>query len=460
MADAGIAIRAEHLTKRYRIGKLDSSRQLRDVLAGAFSAPVHRLRDAVQRRSWRRRRDPQAEVWAVRDVSFDVRQGEIIGLIGRNGAGKTTLLKILSRITEPTSGEAIVVGRVASLLEVGTGFHPELTGRENVYLNGAILGMRKAELDRKLEEIVAFAAVERFIDTPIKRYSAGMHVRLAFSVAAHVEADILLVDEVLAVGDAEFQKKCLGKLRNVTHAGKTVLFVSHNMAAIRNLCQRVLLVDQGQLLLDGTAAVAIARHLGHDEGGHAAHLSVEALERRTTAKGWDGRGNIAIRCTAVGLLAPDGSPRTQFTSDEEITLYVEYECLMSGSDFRVIVSVEDSDHAPILTTQNADDPDNAPFYQLTPGLYRSTCVFPRNLFGEKRFYVSIQLGFPHVDWVDMRSVLSFDVEFLGYNNIQYLAHKSACLRPRLNWHTSVRKDVVVSEREKVADRSGSTPRHG
>src|SRR5271168_4432708 len=221
-------IHVEGLGKRYRVGERERYLALRDVLTRAFTAPFRRAQE-------RRTRD---YLWALRDVSFDVQQGEVVGLIGRNGAGKTTLLKILSRITKPTAGSAEIHGRVGSLLEVGTGFHPELTGRENVYLSGAILGMGKTEINRKFDEIVAFAGVERFIDTPLKHFSTGMQMRLAFAVAAHLEPDILFVDEVLAVGDLEFQKKCLGKMQDVSKSGRTIIFVSHQMNQIRRLCER------------------------------------------------------------------------------------------------------------------------------------------------------------------------------------------------------------------------------
>ena len=247
-----IAIRCEGLSKQYRIGQHERYRALRDVVTDAAVAPFRRLNAALRNgngNSKSARRNPQSEmIWALDDVSFEVKRGEVVGIIGRNGAGKSTLLKVLSRITKPTKGQAEVHGRVGSLLEVGTGFHPELTGRENIYLNGAILGMRKVEIDRKFDEIVAFAEVERFIDTPVKRYSSGMHVRLAFAVAAHMETEILLVDEVLAVGDAEFQKKCLGKMGDVAKLGRTVIFVSHDMSAIQLLCLEAIRLSAGKIV--------------------------------------------------------------------------------------------------------------------------------------------------------------------------------------------------------------------
>jgi ABC-type polysaccharide/polyol phosphate transport system ATPase subunit len=242
-------IHVEGLGKRYRVGKRESYRALRDVLTRALKAPFGRSARKVP-----------DDLWALRDVSFDVKQGEVVGLIGRNGAGKTTLLKLLARITRPTTGFADIHGRVGSLLEVGTGFHPELTGRENVYLSGAILGMTKREINRKYEAIVDFAGVERFIDTPLKHYSSGMQTRLAFAVAAHLEPEILLVDEVLAVGDLEFQKKCMGKMEEVSESGRTIVFVSHQMNQIRRLCQRVIWIDGGTIRNAGPTRLVIGAY--------------------------------------------------------------------------------------------------------------------------------------------------------------------------------------------------------
>jgi lipopolysaccharide transport system ATP-binding protein len=253
-----IAIRAEGLSKRYNLGTRERYRTLRDSLTDTFTAPFRRFRG---------RRVPHIQAdetfWALKDVSFQVKRGEVIGFIGRNGAGKSTLLKILSRITEPTEGQARIHGRIASLLEVGTGFHPELTGRDNIYLNGAILGMKKAEIQRKFDEIVAFAEVDKFIDTPVKHYSSGMYVRLAFAVAAHLTVELLFIDEVLAVGDADFQKKCLGKMSQTTRAGRTVLFVSHNMTAMRGLCDRVIWLENGRLVRDGEPGDIIGQYLAN-----------------------------------------------------------------------------------------------------------------------------------------------------------------------------------------------------
>lgn len=261
-----IAIRVENLSKRYRIGLKE---EIKDTFVGAIGSvvlnPLKNLRQLQSLSRFGTNDEAEDILWALRDVSFEVKRGEVIGVIGRNGAGKSTLLKILSRITHPTSGRVELNGRVASLLEVGTGFHPELTGRENIYLNGTILGMRKKEIDKKLDEIIDFSGVEKFIDTPVKRYSSGMRVRLAFSVAAYLEPEILLIDEVLAVGDAEFQKKCLGKIGEVAKGGRTVLFVSHNLGAIVQLCKKVSVIESGEISYWGHPDGAIKDYLGRGE---------------------------------------------------------------------------------------------------------------------------------------------------------------------------------------------------
>src|SRR5947209_2057956 len=260
-------IKVENLSKQYRIGThLDSYRTLRDTIMAALAAPWRSLRRlpglGSSHESSRDGKSAGEMFWALQNVSFEVQPGEVVGIIGRNGAGKSTLLKVLSRITEPTSGRVTLRGRVGSLLEVGTGFHSELTGRENIYLNGAILGMSQREIARKFDEIVAFAEIDQFLDTPVKRYSSGMYVRLAFAVAAHLELEILIVDEVLAVGDNSFQRKCLGKMDEAGHSGRTILYVSHNMASVLNLCQKVIVLDTGRVIFAGTAEEGVRRYMG------------------------------------------------------------------------------------------------------------------------------------------------------------------------------------------------------
>lgn len=288
-----LAIRVEGLGKRYRIGAREEAPEtLAGALFGWLRAPAENLRNLRRLSRFGPGETDEDVVWALRDVSFEVARGEVVGVIGRNGAGKSTLLKVLTRITEPTEGRAEIHGQVASLLEVGTGFHQELTGRENVYLNGAVLGMSKAEIDAKFDEIVAFSGVERFLDTPIKRYSSGMKVRLAFAVAAHLDAEILLIDEVLAVGDAAFQRKCLGKMDEVASTGRTVLFVSHSMTTVSSLCQRCLYLQDGRLVMDGPSDSMVTRYLDDLSTKDASDL-----EHRV-----DRRGEGHVRLTAVELL--------------------------------------------------------------------------------------------------------------------------------------------------------------
>ncbi len=305
----------ENLSKRYIIGhQTDPNDGLRHIVERVLRAPGRLMRGQ------RVRSHTVEEFWALRDVSFDIGQGEVVGIIGRNGAGKSTLLKILSRITEPTEGRVRLRGRVASLLEVGTGFHPELTGRENVFLNGAILGMGRQEIRRKFDEIVAFADIEKFLDTPVKRYSSGMYVRLAFAVAAHLEPEILIIDEVLAVGDAAFQKKCLGKMGEVAKGGRTVLFVSHNMATISALCSRAVMLRQGRTVTDGPVEQVVQHYL--------ADMSERA--RIPAAERTDRGGTGEVVTTDIEVLSPDAQPLKETISGQAVKLRLHYRCRDGG----------------------------------------------------------------------------------------------------------------------------------
>jgi ABC-type polysaccharide/polyol phosphate transport system ATPase subunit len=311
MSDTVISV--HNLGKRYKIGGQQPYRTLREKLDDKAVAPFRAARHLFTRNGngTTRRNSKSETIWALKDVSFDVRRGEVVGIIGRNGAGKSTLLKILSRITEPTEGYADITGRIASLLEVGTGFHPELTGRENIFLNGSILGMRRTEIQSKFDEIVAFAEIEKFIDTPVKHYSSGMYVRLAFAVAAHLDPEILLVDEVLAVGDAAFQKKCLGKMGDVAKEGRTVLFVSHNMAAMRRLCERGIYLDQGVMKSDGRIDSVTNEYLINTAANSQNSGSFEEV-REGEAKyvSWE------------IINSPTGSPHTCYSRDKCVLKFV------------------------------------------------------------------------------------------------------------------------------------------
>jgi lipopolysaccharide transport system ATP-binding protein len=313
--DSGIAVRVESVSKRYFIGARQAAYQtLQDQLMRSFSAPFRRTRDLLRGHATGAA-ELSEEIWALKDISFEVPRGEVLGIIGQNGAGKSTLLKILSRITEPTEGYAVVGGRMSSLLEVGTGFHPELTGRENTYLNGAILGMKRAEIDEKFDEIVDFSGVEKFIDTPVKHYSSGMRVRLAFAVAAHLEPEILVIDEVLSVGDAAFQQKCLGKMDTVARSGRTVLFVSHNLPMVEHLCGRALLLREGRLVEEGSPAEVIGSYLAE-----LPKLAAIPLRERT-----DRRGAGEVRATGIELLDANARPLSRPRSGEALTLRMHYE---------------------------------------------------------------------------------------------------------------------------------------
>ena len=314
-----VAIHADGLGKKYLIGhETDRGHYtaLRDVLARTARGFARSAGDMLRGRQLISG-DEVEEFWALRDVSFEIKRGEVVGIIGRNGAGKSTLLKILSRITEPSEGRVEIRGRVASLLEVGTGFHPELTGRENIYLNGAILGMAHSEIKRKFDQIVAFAGVEKFLDTPVKRYSSGMYIRLAFAVAAHIEPEILVVDEVLAVGDADFQKKCLGKMQDVARHGRTVLFVSHNMNAIQSLCSRLTCFSEGRLLFEAQdVRVGVDRYL---QGS----TSAAKAEWCNPGPAYDGQLVVPLR---IWLTNKDETPvDAAVQNDDDLYLYIEFE---------------------------------------------------------------------------------------------------------------------------------------
>ena len=319
-------IKVENLSKQYRIGaRQESFPTLRDSIAKTFRAPLARLR---------RNKRLENTIWALKDVNFEVAPGEVVGVIGRNGAGKSTLLKILSRITEPTAGQADIYGRVGSLLEVGTGFHQELSGRENIYLNGAILGMRRNEIDQKFDEIVGFAEVEEFIDTPTKHYSSGMYMRLAFAVAAHLDPEIMLVDEVLAVGDASFQKKCLGKMQEVGEGGRTILFVSHNMAAVQNLCKRVILIGGGRVEYDGETTAGIDRYMATSIEASYEEVDLVSHPMRKTG--------CPPLLRAVRLLDGAGASKAQFSPSENVTIELTVEPVVTLNDPYFDIGVDDS----------------------------------------------------------------------------------------------------------------------
>jgi lipopolysaccharide transport system ATP-binding protein len=353
------AIRVEGLGKRFRIARARRPTMLREALMEGLRSAGGLLAG---------RRSAEESFWALRDVSFEVPRGQAVAIVGGNGAGKSTLLRILSRITEPTTGDAWIRGRVGSLLEVGTGFHAELTGRENTYLNGAILGMKRAEIDRKFDEIVAFAGVERFVDTPVKHYSSGMYLRLAFAVAAHLEPEILVVDEVLAVGDAAFQKKCLGKMGEVAREGRTVLFVSHNMPAVRGLCERAIWLRDGAVVDQGEAGAVVSRYLRH---------AVESTVQRAWPDMEDAPGNDEFRLRAARVRPADGVPGDPIDVRTPALVEIEYWNLQPGA--RMDLSLRAYDEGGTLIFDAGPPVEPRP---LPAGLYRDVCRIPGDLLND------------------------------------------------------------------------------
>ena len=380
-------IRVEGLGKRYAIGERQRYLALRDVLTRAIKAPL---------RVWRR--PPREHIWALKDVSFEVKQGEVVGIIGRNGAGKTTLLKLLSRITRPTEGFTEVRGRIGSLLEVGTGFHPELTGRENTFLSGAILGMSKEKIRCKFDEIVAFAEVERFIDTPLKHYSSGMEMRLAFAVAAHLEPEILLVDEVLAVGDAAFQKKCLGKMGEVARVGRTILFVTHNMVAIQSISRRCILVDQGRVTRDGEPSAIIKCYL--TQGVDSIPSDIDTSNRKRP----DGLAKD-LRVTRVRLLTDDGYAR--LLSRAPLALELELEVVRRVAGVSVGFSVYSAEGIRLFQCHNTNE--GSPYSCLEPGRYRIRGVLQDLALPPGRYQldVGVRCESKGLDW--LQNLMFFEV---------------------------------------------------
>lgn len=360
---SNIAIRCENLSKQYRIGGYTQHyKVLRDVISDAAAAPFRRLKNVARNGNGSR----NDYIWALDDVSFEITAGEVVGIIGRNGSGKTTLLKILSRITKPTRGHAEIHGRVGSLLEVGTGFHPELSGRENIFLNGAILGMRKSEIERKFDEIVAFAEVEKFIDTPVKRYSSGMYVRLAFGVAAHMETEVLLVDEVLAVGDAQFQKKCFEKMREIGSHGRTILFVSHNMSAVRSICKEALILERGRVVAQGEIDQTVDQYLSRISTTESLDRAIETNTFSVTSV------EVSSICGAVVKTFDPVQVRVQFVPKADIQdpgLYVSFLTMdsrrLTGLDLKDFVT-----SAPLPAGETAELGFTIESLPLMPGTYQ------------------------------------------------------------------------------------------
>jgi lipopolysaccharide transport system ATP-binding protein len=436
---SNLAVRVQGLGKRYAIGTRHKSSHpmLRDVLADAIRSPFAIGRGLAQ--GWWSAKVPTAtpaqavpdHIWALRGVSFDVERGEVVGLIGPNGAGKSTLLKILSRITEPTEGRAEIHGRVASLLEVGTGFHPELTGRENIYLSGALLGMRKTDIDRNLDQIIDFSGIEKFIDTPVKHYSSGMYVRLAFAVAAHLESDVLIVDEVLAVGDAAFQRKCLAKMEDVHQHGRTILFVSHNMPAVTRLCQRALLISDGTVQKDGPAQEIASTYL---------FSSLSLTAERTWPDPTTAPGNEIARLRRVRIKTEDGITVSTVDIRRAVGVEMVYEILTPGHVLASYYDVFNESGTCIFVTHDLD-----PTWRGRPrpvGTFSSTAWIPGNLLADGSIVLGaallskdpFRIHFHHHDTVAVQIVDSFDGDAARGEWDRPLA---GVVRPLLKWTTEL-----------------------
>ena len=438
-----IAIRCESLAKQYRIGEREPYRTLRDAITNAVTSPRRLLRSSGRDSS---NGSKGLNFWALKDVSFEIKRGEVLGIIGRNGAGKSTLLKILSRITEPTCGYADTWGRVGSLLEVGTGFHPELTGRDNIFLNGAILGMRRFEIARKFDEIVAFAEVEKFIDTPVKRYSSGMYVRLAFAVAAHLEPEILFVDEVLSVGDASFQKKCLGKMGDVARQGRTIVFVSHNMTAVQSLCDRVLWLDQGSVRQDGPAGSVMSAYLAQ---------SLQHVGESFWRDPKDAPGNDVVRIRKASVRTENhkgtvGSEPELITVRTPLVLEFEYWILQAGYRLSLSLHLFGADGARAFNTFPLSEPlwNGLPF---PVGLFRSCCHIPGQLLNDGTYRVQLLVVEDQsVELFSMDDALVFEVQDARSREVQWHGKILGAVRPMLDWTTELVHDSEIQPKTTVS----------
>jgi lipopolysaccharide transport system ATP-binding protein len=415
-------IRVDHVSKRFRIGLVRQRYQtLSEKITDTLSAPLRTFRRIQTPKT-----DAEDTIWALRDISFEVSKGQVMGIIGRNGAGKSTLLKILSRITEPTEGFITIRGRVGSLLEVGTGFHPELTGRENIYLNGAVLGMKRAEIEKKFDEIIAFSEIEKFIDTPVKRYSSGMYLRLAFAVAAHLEPEILVVDEVLAVGDAEFQKKCLGKMGDVAQQGRTVLFVSHNMSAILRLTQESIVLEKGRLVLRAPSNQAVDYYLSN---GHASSGERFWEEDEIPV------GAAPFRPVALRLRDSKHNNVDSIRSTEPFVIEMEYYLDAPVTGLRIGFYLTTTRAESVFTSFDTDDPDMFEKYTNRPaGRYISRCTVPPDMLNSGRYSLGVNASsFQIRRYFQDENALDFNVDSTGAPGTHWPEQRDGVVRPRLQW---------------------------
>lgn len=435
-----LAIKVDGLSKSFRLGQRLSYHRFSEFLENTgrnLAKLPRRLFGSAENAS-----PIQDDIfWALEDVSFEVPRGEVLGFVGRNGAGKSTLLKLLSRITYPTRGRIEIHGRVGSLLEVGTGFHPELTGRENIYLNGAVLGMSRAEIGRKFDEIVEFSEVERFLDTPVKRYSSGMYVRLAFAVAAHLEPEILVIDEVLAVGDAAFQQKCMGKMGAASRQGKTVLIVSHSLPVVTNLCHRAILLEGGRIAALGTPADVVRTYLANVR---SATGEVVWLEQETAP------GDDSVRMKSVRILQQGiDSPTADVDIAKDVAIQITYWNLSEGQQLYTALWLKDPNGTFIFSTSNvkAISATDDPWYgrPQPQAIFQSTCIIPGNFLNEGRYVISAIVGrIPNRTLILEESVLTFDVHDTGAMREEYYGSWTGpVIRPRLPWNT-IQQSVGVN----------------
>lgn len=429
---SNVIVEARNVSKMFHIGKLQQQgiTTLGERLTHSLKAPIRRTIDLLKGHATGAA-DLDESFWALQDVSFDIKQGELVGLIGRNGAGKSTLLKVLSRITEPTTGSITIKGRVGSLLEVGTGFHPELTGRENVFLNGAILGMTKRDILKSFDEIVAFSEVNKFLDTPVKHYSSGMTLRLAFAVAAHLEPEVLIVDEVLAVGDARFQRKCINKMEEVGGEGRTVLFVSHNMAAVTRMCKRVIMLDGGKVAADGAAHKIVASYMSAGAGTAAERIWDDPA---------DAPGTDVVRMMAVRILDKDGNVNDAIKITDKVAVEIEFEVYKEGYVLQPHVVLVNDEGVQLFTSVDLDEEWR--MRKRPKGHYKSTAWIPGNLLTEGMCIASAAIWALEPSRVVHcweREAVAFQVldSMDGSNSARgdWAGDFSGLIRPKLDWET-------------------------
>lgn len=422
-----VVIKAEDISKQYRLGLVGTG-TVRDDLKRWWhniqgkEDPFLKIGEANDRSS----KGKSDYVWSLQDINFEINQGDSVGIIGRNGAGKSTLLKILSQVTQPTTGKIYTKGRIASLLEVGTGFHPEMTGRENIYLNGAILGMRKHEITRKFDEIVAFSGVERYIDTPVKRYSSGMYVRLAFAVAAHLESEILIVDEVLAVGDAEFQKKCLGKMNDVSKGeGRTVLFVSHNMGAVKNLCSRGIVLEHGKVVFDGGVEDSLNKYISIDQ---LDNVNPRFFDRNSATF-----GNTFVRLNVVEIISTLNE--AYYTINEELVIKIDFSIFKSIDNFNLAINFKSLIDDAIIFSQITSVKSSE------KGEYISKLVLPANFLNSKLYSIDLHFVSNNASLLTINNIINLDVADFR-DGINYYGEWAGYVRPSLQFDFGNKNSII------------------